>query len=409
MNFKSFNYSGVIESSKSIVNRALILQAIHPQLKVNYISEAQDVVLLKKALQQFKDDKESYNNKDSILFDVGSGGTTFRFLSLFLSKYLGTWRLKLSDQLISRPYDDLIYLLEQLGVQVLDQNLKKNNIFKIKSSFWTSKEVTVDFEKSSQFFSAVALAASDCKTDFIIHCQNREKSSGYEEITLDLIKKLGVNVHDKGSQVILHNPGVASYEKTINVGADWSSVIYLLSFCFSGANIAITNMDVLSKEPDKKGLELLQQFGLEIKEHKALSSKLMFKDEHIDLRHNPDLFPVMVVLASQWLLNQQKASSLRILYPQQLVYKESDRLTSMIDVMIQLGFCVKDQKSQGLHISFQSQVEEQKHKEHYFDSKKDHRLIMSYELLKSFGYKVHYDHKEEVKKSFSNFFEIIYG
>lgn len=406
MSLKSFQYSGIIESSKSIVNRALILKAIHPHLKLNYTSQAKDILLLETAIQDFK-------KQTSTRFDVGSGGTTFRFLSLFLSKYLGTWNLKLSSQLVSRPYQDLVDVLTQLGVTVLDQNIKLDHVFTLKSSFWTSNEVTVDFAKSSQFFSGLALAASD-KTQFTIHCKNRNLTSGYENITLDLLKKMGVTVLDQDSKVVIQNQGSASATE-ISVGADWSSVIYLLSFCFSGSSIEIKNIDLNSLEPDRKGLEFLLQLGLKLSFQgegqlttiTAEPSNLETQIQSLNFKTNPDLFPILMVLISQYVVKSK--SDFEIHYPEQLAFKESDRLGAMIEVLTQLGFEVLKPKHEVLILRATDKVEDLKLKSYLFDSKKDHRLIMSYELLKSFGYKIDYNDKDEVQKSFSNFFEIIYG
>lgn len=424
---KSFKYSGLIESSKSIVNRALILQAIHPNLKIKYTSQAQDILDLERCLNLFKNHvdqnlKNETKTKDLVL-DVGSGGTTFRFLTLFLSKYLGTWHLKLSNQLSKRPHDDLMKILKQLGVFVeFHKNMESSNesslenqggLLTLKSNFWQSDKVDVDFSKSSQFFTGLALAASDSKKPFIINCNNRDQSSGYEFITLELLKQMGVQVLDQGESIQIQNPGIDPVE--INVGADWSSVIYILSFCFSGAEIEITNLDLKSPEPDLKGLEFLKQMGLELEIEasktftilKAKPSQLNSKLRVLDLKNNPDLFPQLVVLLSQ--MASKHGVSVQVEYMNQLIYKESDRLNVMIEILIELGFKVKIEK-QILTIQATSDVEVNKStKDFNFNSKSDHRLIMCFELLKSFGYNIHYSHKDEVKKSFSNFFEIIYG
>jgi 3-phosphoshikimate 1-carboxyvinyltransferase len=444
--FKNFKYAGPIESSKSIVNRALILKAIHPSLKLKYISHAQDILDLEESLEQFKNYidqnlKDQGQNKISteLTLYVGSGGTTFRFLALFLSKYMGQWNLKISSQLAKRPHEDLIKILSQLGVNAqyykdinavdeikteITASIKNDNLTKIKnenkmglltlhSNFWQANSVEVDFSKSSQFFTALALAASDSKTKFTINCLNRDQSSGYESITLDLLKKIGVQVEDHGNSVEIQNLEIKSSE--VSVGADWSSVIYILSFCFSGSKVEITNLDLKSLEPDLNGLEFLKQMGLKYKIEssdnfsvlKTLPSELNSNTKFLDLKNNPDLFPQLVILMSQ--MAEFHKTEVQIQFMKQLVYKESDRLNVMIDVLKELGFKVKVENQ---ILTLQTTVDVDKYKKSKtfsFDSKSDHRLIMCFELLKSFGYKVSYNNKDEVKKSFSNFFEILHG
>lgn len=419
--YKKFKYIGPIESSKSIVNRALILKAIHPQLNLTYNSQAQDVLDLNECLEKFSDlkdqeFKQKTNSDFNTSFYVGSGGTTFRFLALFLSKYLGTWNIKLSEQLAQRPSEDLVKVLNQLGVEVLFSkglNSEFETLMTIKSNFWKTNTVSVDFLKSSQFFSAIALAASDSKNEFTILCENRHESSGYEIITLDLLRKIGVQVEDLGHKVKIKN--LSSEGHHLSVGADWSSIIYLLSFCFSGSEIEITNIDFESLEPDKKGLDILKSLGLsfEIEKNNGFSrvrcesSDLGRNTLEINLTHNPDLFPQFAVLLSQISLKYQVET--KIEYPKQLIYKESNRLDQMKKVLISLGFDVLI-KENIFTIKSNSTVEALRFEKSFnFDSKLDHRLIMSFELLKSFGYNIKYNDKDEVKKSFANFFEIING
>ncbi len=463
----AFRYSGPLESSKSIVNRALILQAIHPSLEIKYSSHAQDVLDLKKAVENFKNFQNKKPDTDiTICFDAGSGGTTFRFFVIYLSKYLGRWSVKLSESLKKRPMEDLIQLLEQLGSTVspcflmnkntdvkINQNIEIKDIsktgpsfFQFQSNFWNTQEVSVDFSKSSQFFSALALAASDSTSTFLIKCLNRDQSSGYENITLELLKKVGVDVKDNIDTVEIRKnsdqPAVEldskhrqiyepahksiiesirepkrkpAHIKTIDVGADWSSIIYLLSFCFSGSTIEITNVDLDSKEPDLKGLKFLKDLGLNYKIKKSsLFSVLSCEPSCLkpdilsfNLKKNPDLFPVIVVLLSQ--LSLQYSKEVFIEYPEQLIFKESDRLNTMVSALKKLGFTIKAKDSKLSLIAGTSDQEITKATDYILDSKLDHRIIMAYELLKSFGYKIKYENKKEVQKSFSNFFAIING
>lgn len=417
----SFSYSGPLESSKSVVNRALILQAMHPNLVLQYQSQAKDILELKQALATFKNFKDG----DSKILDAGSGGTTFRFLALYLSKFIGTWSLKISPQLAVRPKSELINILSQLGSVVLNQSELENNLvnkkappnlyFQMKTQFWTTDEATVDFSQSSQFFSGLVLAASDHKKPFKIKCKNRNQSSGYENITLKMVQKIGVDVFDEGSTVTLHKKNAIDAKVEINIGADWSSVIYLLSFCFSGSKVEITNVDFNSYEPDLKGLELLKRLGLnyevqvesEFSVIKSKPSQLHESSELNDLTKNPDLFPIFMVLLSQQALAYNKQVHLK--FPRQLIYKESDRLNSMIDVLHTIGFETKVEDQilvlHPLPLAFKMKNTDVIQ----LDSKADHRLIMSFELLKSFNYNINYNHADEVKKSFANFFKIIKG
>ncbi len=408
-----FSYIGPIDSSKSMVNRALILQALHPKLKINYTSQAQDILELKQALENVTSNQLLSN---SLTLDVGSGGTTFRFLAFYLSKFPGLWTLKLSQQLALRPKQDLIDALKQLGTEVIQEADSRSNFeFQMQTKPWSIHEATVDFAKSSQFFSGLALAASDQHNAFTIHCRNREMGSGYEQITLNMLAQIGVSVHDKEDSVIIQNLNQNFEALKFNIGADWSSVIYLLSFCFTGARIKLTNIDLTSFEPDKKGLEFLKDLGLNFKidingEFSILTasdSRLKLHKNTFELLKNPDLFPILAALLSQLAL--QENLSVYIHFSEQLAFKESNRLEAMILVLQDMGFATAINK-QVLELKPMDEAKQYRQvKTFHWDSKSDHRLIMTYELLKSFGYKIHYNSAQAVQKSFANFFAIIKG
>lgn len=433
-----FDYSGPLESSKSIVNRALILQAIHPTLKINYQSDAKDIQDLEKALEAIKQRKSD----STLSLDVGSGGTTFRFLSLYLSKFLGTWTFKMSPQLAKRPKQDLVEILNQLGTAVIewppmdqqtlsdaqstessvkDQRTDRESrisddlTFKMRSQFWTTDQVEVDFLRSSQFFSGIALAASDSKQKFTIKCLNRKLGSGYEEITLELLRSLGIKVEDKLEEVVIQKTAEIKRDSKINVGADWSSIIYLISFCFSGSKVKITNADFKSFEPDKQGLNFLKDLGLKFKIDEgdefstlvATPSTLSDSKSILDLKRNPDLFPVITGLLSQLALKEKSTLSLK--FPEQLKYKESNRLDAMLTVLATMGFQTSVERDLLTLSPTQKAAQIRSNESLKLDANADHRLIMSFELLKSFGYKINYKDAEEVQKSFANFFEILNG
>lgn len=464
----NFSYSGPIESSKSIVNRALIIKSLIPNLSLNYISHAEDILKLKQCLNQLDQIKtnksleskskskykqnlnsdQNPNPKDKSIpepnqksqlnvFDVGSGGTTFRFLVLLLSRFPGVWILKLNPQLAKRPHQDLFDVLTQLGVSYQFNKNDSESTLTLQSSGWKSNLCKVNVITSSQFLTAVLLSSLGLEDVFEIFCLNRNLGSGYENITIELLKYLKINIQDYGDRIVIHPMNTNDFSQNdlnLRVGADWSSVISLLAFSFSGSEIEITNLDLNSKEPDVQGLELLNKMGLDFNLNtfgsqsiiKSVKSNLRPIEEPLKLKQNPDLFPVFSILASQIALIHK--TEVQVEYPKQLIYKESDRLQNILSVLQQLGFEVQDsvienshfkdslfnksemQTSGMLKIKYQIQCEELK-SDSIFDlnSHSDHRLVMSFELLKSFGYKINYNHPECVKKSFSNFFEIIYG
>ena len=233
----SFSYRGFIESSKSLVNRGLILKYLHPELKLIYKSRAQDILVLERALLGLRQGQSE--------FHLGNSGSGFRFFSILLTALKGSWKIKVSSQLAQRPHEDFLSLSEQLGV---NRTWEKDTLI-IDSQGWkpSVSRIEVDLKRTSQFLSGLYLVATSYHSSLEISKLNAKNSSGYDQMTQSFIKSL---------------KGQFNGDKAI--GADWSSLIYLLSFCFLGAQIEVFNVDFSSPEPDLRGLKVLEFFGFKV-------------------------------------------------------------------------------------------------------------------------------------------------
>ena len=103
-----FSFIGRIPPSKSLFNRALIVQSFYPDFKIIGESHADDVTLMQTGLKSLAKNE---------LVDCGEAGTVLRFLSLRAARQEGVHVLTGSDRLFSRPQDELLKILRQLGCQ----------------------------------------------------------------------------------------------------------------------------------------------------------------------------------------------------------------------------------------------------------------------------------------------------
>ena len=382
----SFSYRGSVESSKSLVNRALILQYFHPELNFIYKSQAHDVLVLEQALLDLQHGQSEFHLENS-----GSG---FRFFSVLLSVLSGCWKIRVSSQLARRPQEDFLSLSRQLGIQ----SSWKEGLLTIDSLGWSQEAslIEVDLKRTSQFLSGIYLVATQYESQIKIRKLNENYSSGYEKMTCDFIKTFNGEFY--GEKVI---------------GADWSSVIYLLSFCFLGSQIEVLNADFSSFEPDFRGLKILEMMGLkwDISEKnslKAYASPLKEDSFEIDFQKNSDLVPIMSALLFVVSLRSGHTQYLKV--ADNLVYKESNRRQLVLDMINRLGGqavysegCITISAPQRLA------VEKSQASSVILDSGRDHRMIMSYEWLRRCGFLIAYENKEDVSKSCPQFFEIING
>src|SRR6516225_10169716 len=156
MDLRMTSFIGYVPASKSILNRALILQSFGPDLKIYGVSDSDDVVKMKAGIKALK---------DQAMIDCGEGGTVLRFLALRASREKGRHKLTGSARLINRPQEELVKILSQLGVTA---KFEKNSLA-IESDGWRPQSDTlhVPSHRSSQFASAVLLTPGGLQLDSV--------------------------------------------------------------------------------------------------------------------------------------------------------------------------------------------------------------------------------------------------
>ena len=105
---KSINADLILPPSKSISNRALIIQSLcQSKLTLFNLSRSSDTQSLVQALQT-----------TSKNIDIGDAGTSMRFLTAFLSQRKGSYILTGSDRMKERPISHLVEALKSIGADI---------------------------------------------------------------------------------------------------------------------------------------------------------------------------------------------------------------------------------------------------------------------------------------------------
>ena len=217
------NCSLQISGSKSESNRWLILQALYDDLLIKNLSDSDDSRHLDAVLK----------SNESIL-DIGHAGTAMRFgTAYFATQENREITLTGSDRMKQRPIGILVDALNNLGAQVSYVEEKGYPPLRIKGSKISGGKLSIDGSVSSQFLSAILLVAPRFENGLELHVVGELTSRPYLEMTLDIIKQLGVEVRtrEENGNFIIH---VATLEKsainTAVVESDWSSAGYWYSW-----------------------------------------------------------------------------------------------------------------------------------------------------------------------------------
>lgn len=388
-----FKFRGDILASKSWLNRALVIQHFNPNIILEANSNSEDVLSLKKALRSVGSTNE---------FELGMGGTSFRFFTFLISRRVGQWTLKAHPRLLERPQQEIVGILNQLGVKAEFTNSE----LRIQSQGWNSAEkVICSADLSSQFVSGLLLSSWNLKFDLEIEIRKPIISYGYLKMTIQMLQTAGMNVVTEEKENFLickipKNQKARVYHLTPEL--DISSAFALTAAAVIDGNVEITNWNNQSEQPDLAFLDIFKKMNISYKIQGSLfkiEKHQNWKALDYNLMNSPDLFPVLAVLCAF-------ADGVSTLSGgTQLKHKESDRINKTKELLDLI--CVKTEVlSDGIRIYGQS-AKRQMSVTLSFDPDHDHRMAMAAALLKLKGYNVEILTPEVVNKSYPSFWKDI--
>lgn len=233
---------------------------------------------------------------------------------------------------------------------------------------------------SSQFISGLLFTLPLLSGDSVIELIPPVDSRSYIELTLQALKKFGVDVSWQ-SETTLYIKGGQHYTATdVQTEGDYSNAAFLEAFNYLGGNVLVSGLDPASLQGDRV-----------YKEHFETLSR---ENATIDISDCPDLGPVLFTIAA--IHNGATFTGTR-----RLKIKESDRGQVMCDELKKFG--VKTLMQEDSITIFKGEIVKPTE---IVKGHNDHRIVMSMSLLLSLvGGTV--DEAMAVKKSFPSFFKVI--
>jgi 3-phosphoshikimate 1-carboxyvinyltransferase len=242
-----------ITGSKSESNRALILQALYPEIKLENLSNSDDTQVLGEALK-----------KGSGTIDIHHAGTAMRFLTAyFASKNGSDVILTGSPRMQERPVKLLVDALKSLGADI---SYEKNEGFpplRIKGKTLTESKVSLQANISSQYISALMLIAPSLPQGLEIVLDGQITSAPYIFMTLEILQNAGIKGSFKDNRILIeHQEELPS--KTINIESDWSSASYFYSLAAISetVSLSLSNYRQTSLQGDSCIVEIYEQLGV---------------------------------------------------------------------------------------------------------------------------------------------------
>jgi 3-phosphoshikimate 1-carboxyvinyltransferase len=366
--------SGTISviSSKSLSHRYVIAAGLANGVShIKNIMASDDLDATKSALKGLNTDIENEFIKGGNLkivtpqIDCKASGSTLRFMipiAMLLNEIVTFIGI---DQLPKRPLDIYEKLFTEKGYHY--KRLSKDHLpVEIKGPL-KGGTYLVDGNISSQFISGLLFALPMCKEDSIIQINGELESRPYVDLTIDVLRQFDIHIENKASQ--FHIKGNQSYQPIqASIEGDFSQAAFFMVAGTIGNTITCQGLNPNSLQGDRKIVDLILQMGGKIESdenhYKVYPKKTIAAT--IDLKHVPDLGPILMVLAA---LSQ---GTTRFLNTQRLKFKESDRLNAMMEILIKFGVQTR-LINDTLEIDGVSCLRGNQS----FDTYKDHRIAMA--------------------------------
>ena len=316
-----------LSSSKSISNRALLLQALsNNQSVVSNLSVARDTQLMERLV----------SSMESVI-DVLDAGTTMRFLTAYFALSGKNKIMTGTDRMKERPIALLVDALRNIGASI--NYLEKQGFPPIETKGFNGQladQLQIPGNVSSQYISALMMVAPILPKGLTILLHGKIGSIPYIQMTAELMKQFGVEPFlelNKGLIKIQHS----KFKKAdITVEADWSSASYWFAFVALAKQAVLTLPKVSEKslQGDRVIVDIMDQLGVKTlftNGNAVLSKKEATKNLIWDFKDCPDLAQtVLPVCAAKGISgNFTGLESLRI--------KETDRITALQNELRKIG------------------------------------------------------------------------
>ena len=377
-----------LPGSKSVSNRALLLAALAKgTTRMTNLLDSDDIRHMLAALKalgvsyELSADKtvctvqgvgRPFNASAPLSMFLGNAGTAMRPLCAALCLGQGEFTLTGEPRMEERPIGHLVDALREAGAEV--NYLKRDGYppLTIVGKGLPGGDVHIDGSVSSQFLTALLMAAPLASGDSRIIIKGELVSKPYIDITLHIMQQFGVTVEHDNYQ-IFHVRGNQSYLSPGDflVEGDASSASYFLAAGVIKGKVRVTGIGKNSIQGDIRFADVLE----------AMGGKITWGDDYIeaeqgklhgvdlDLNHIPD---AAMTIATAALFASGK-TAIRNIYNWRV--KETDRLNAMATELRKLGADVVEGEDF-------IEVTPPAHLQHAaIDTYNDHRIAMCFSLV----------------------------
>jgi len=339
-----------VPGSKSLTNRALLVAALaRGRSRLSGTLASDDTVAMQRALAQLgvsiaaQGDALQVDGRDGRLaspaapLDAAGSGTTARFLCAAAALADGPVVIDGNARMRERPIADLVDALTALGVRCEILGRAGCPPLRITGGRLPGGRARIDARRSSQYVSAVLLAAPYAQRDVELVAEaGQVVSRPYVDLTLAVMRDFGARAEWSARDTLRVTAGRGYVARDYAIEADASAAAY--PFCaaaIAGGRVRVEGVAPGSLQSDFRLLDVLARMGCRVRRGDDFAEVEGPGDElaavDVDMNDLPDaaLALAVVALFAKGTTHIRNVANLRI--------KESDRLAALEAELRRLG------------------------------------------------------------------------
>ena len=334
-----------VPGSKSITNRALVLAALaEGESILRGVLHSDDTRHMRTGLEQMGIDitevdsttwkviggRSRLRAPEAPIF-VGNSGTTVRFLAALAALVPGEVTLTGDEHMAKRPILDLVDGLRQLGISIdCDSGCPP---LTITGGSLPTGRIEMPGNKSSQYFSAVLMAAPGAQGPLEIIPQGTLVSRPYIDITLAMMKDFGASVTETSAGFRVDPSELTAREYKIEPDASSASYAFATA-AITGIPIEVPGLTTGALQGDYAFVDLLAEAGATVEKLDSatrVSATEPLRGLDVDMHHISDTVMTLAAIAPvlQGPTRITNVANIRI--------KETDRLAATVAELRRLG------------------------------------------------------------------------
>jgi 3-phosphoshikimate 1-carboxyvinyltransferase len=405
-----------LPGSKSLSNRILLLSALaEGETRIENLLDSDDTRVMVSALRTLGVEVAGEPSAGALTvkgcggalpagthrLHLGNAGTAMRPLTAVLAAGDGTYVVEGVPRMHERPIGDLLAGLRQLGADIACLEKEGYPPLEIRAGGLRGGEAAISGTTSSQFLTALLLAAPLAEGAVTVRVVDRLTSVPYVTMTCRLMARFGVEVEAEGQQRFhvragqrYRSPGRAHVE------GDASSASYFLAgAAVTGGTVRVEGCGSESLQGDARFAEFLERMGAGVKwEPEAIEVSGTggpLQGIEADLADLPDAAMTLAVAA----LFAEGPTTLRGIANWRV--KETDRMAAVSTELHKLGARTEVGEA---HLTVHPP---ERIKGASIATYDDHRMAMAFSLAACGPEPVEIQHPECVGKTFPTYFEVL--